>query len=159
MGVQRSANMQVRILSILLCLSTIVHAFLPSSSLMKTPSNGLLMKNNVLGKSFNSFGPLFAADVDEDTQTEKSSAMPSEEELEARNLSFTRNKRGLTGSTSDEDGKSNIWSTGDKKEIDQNSNPSLVLGVLGIGLIAMVYGISQLNFSDFFFILDTQIIV
>jgi len=82
--------------------------------------------------------------------TEKPSqpVMQNQEELEARNLSFTRNRRGLTGSTSDEDGKSNIWSTGDKneKEIDQNSNPSLVLGVLGIGLIAMVYGISQLNF-------------
>jgi hypothetical protein len=140
--------MQVRILSVLLCLSSIVHAFLPSSSLTKTPSNGLLMKNKVQGKSMISFGPLFAADVDEDTQTEKNSTMPSEEELEARNLSFTRNPRGLTGSTSDEDGKSNIWSTGDKneKEIDRNSNPTLVLGFLGVGLIAMVYGISQLNF-------------
>jgi len=142
--------MQLRIISLLLTLSSVVHAFLPSSSLMKTPANSLLVKSYTEGKSLSSLGPLFAADVDEETQTEKPSqpVMQNQEELEARNLSFTRNKRGLTGSTSDEDGKSNIWSTGDKneKEIDQNSNPSLVLGVLGIGLIAMVYGISQLNF-------------
>ena len=113
---------------------------------MKTPTNAAMLKNQVHGKSLNSLGPLFAADVDEESKTK--SVMENEDELEARNLSFTRNPRGLTGSTSDEDGKSNIWSTGDKneKEIDENSNPTVVLGALGIGLIAMVYGIAQLNF-------------
>lgn len=135
--------MQFRLLSILFTLSSFLsslHAFLP-----------LLPASQGVSKSvsfYTSSRPLFAVDEETTSTEETSKMMEDPEALETRDLNFQNNRRAAWGSTIDEDGKSNVWSTNDKNEseIDQNSNPNLVLGFLGVGLVAMVAAISQLNF-------------